>query len=274
MSLDLAAALTVADQLARSAGALLLEALEKPRQIDYKGAINLVTESDRQSEALIVHGLIEAFPDHHIVGEEGGGMGAPIKTAPYRWYVDPLDGTTNFAHGIPYFSVSIAVADTDDKPLVGVVYHPSLDECFQAVRGQGATLNGKPIRPSQIAVMEQSVFATGFPYDRWTNPENNTQNWFNFLMRSQAVSRMGSAALNLCYVACGRFEGYWEKTLNSWDIQAGALCVLEAGGRFTNSRGEQDHALFLGRDVIASNGLLHDQMLAILTQGESTPRAG
>ncbi len=274
MTLDLTAALDVTDKLARSAGALLLEALQKPRQIDYKGVINLVTESDRQAEALIVRGLTEAFPDHHIVGEEGGGMGAPIETAPYRWYVDPLDGTTNFAHGIPYFSVSIALADTDDKPLVGVVYHPSLDESFQAIRGRGATLNGKPIRPSKIASMEQGVFATGFPYDRWTNPDNNTHNWFNFLMRSQAVARMGSAALNLCYVAAGRFDGYWEMKINPWDMQAGALCVMEAGGRITNYRGEQDHVMYMGREVLASNGLLHDQMLTILTQGDAAPRSG
>jgi myo-inositol-1(or 4)-monophosphatase len=273
MTLDLNAALAVADDLAHRAGALLLEALQHPRRISFKGAINLVTETDRQSEALIVGGLCEAFPDHHIVGEEGGGAGAPRESAPYRWYVDPLDGTTNFAHGVPIFSVSIALAGPDDQPLLGVVYDPTRNECFRAVRGQGAALNGQPLRVSDISDLSQAALVTGFPYDRWTNPDNNIDTFVSFLLRAQAVGRMGSAALNLCYVAAGRFDGYWERRINPWDVMAGLLCVQEAGGRISNFR-EQPDGVFQGREVVASNGLIHEQMLSVIVLGDAAPRPG
>lgn len=273
MSLDLNAALAVADDLARRAGALLLEALQHPRPVSFKGAINLVTETDRQSEALIVGGLCKAFPDHHIVGEEGGGAGAPRASAPYRWYVDPLDGTTNFAHGIPIFSVSIALAGPDDQPLLGVVYDPTRDEWFRAVHGQGATLNGQRLHVSDIPDVSQAALVTGFPYDRWTNPDNNIETFVSFLLRAQAVARMGSAALNLCYVSAGRFDGYWEKRINPWDVMAGLLCVQEAGGRISNFHGQTD-GVFQGREVVASNGLIHERMLTVIVLGDAAPRPG
>ena len=210
MLLDLNKALAVADDLAHRAGALLRDAAQRPRHIDYKGVINLVTESDRASEALIVGELRSAYPDHGIVGEEGSSV-TPTGEG-YRWHVDPLDGTTNFAHGIPHFSVSIGLSDPNGVPLLGLVYDPMRDECFSAIKGQGATLNDKTIHVSVETELIRCVLSTGFPYDRSTNPDNNTTEWFNFLMRAQTVSRMGSAALDLCYVAAGRFDGSGTET--------------------------------------------------------------
>ncbi len=273
MSIDLDAALMVADQLAHRAGALLRQAVEAPRQVGYKGVINLVTESDRQSEALVVHGLLDAFPEHHIVGEEGGGCGAPVERAPYRWYIDPLDGTTNFAHGIPHFAVSLAMTGTDDKPLLGVVYDPMRDECFKAVQGKGATLNGLPIRVSAVSDLSQAALATGFPYDRRANPDNNIEEFTSFMLRTQSVSRMGSAALNLCYVAAGRFDGYWEMRINPWDVLAGIVCVTEAGGQVSNYRGQLE-GLYQGRKVVASNSLIHERMLTVIVLGPDAPLPG
>ncbi len=270
---DLAAALMVADELAHRAGAFLRDALPHSHQIGYKGVVNLVTEADQQSEELIVAGLMDAFPDHHIVGEEGGGRGAPIETAPYRWYIDPLDGTTNFAHGLPHFAVSLALAGPDCRPLLGVVYDPMRDECFHAIQGQGATLDGQPIHVSAVSDLSQALLVTGFPYDRWTNPDNNIEEFASFLLRTQAVSRMGSAALNLCYVAAGRFDGYWEARTNSWDILAGLACVAEAGGRISNYHGQLD-GLYQGREVVASNGLIHERMLTVIVLGQDAPLPG
>lgn len=271
MTLDLNSVLAVTEKVARRAGILLREASQHPQQIDYKGAINLVTETDRQSEALIKRELLAAFPYHHVVGEESGGTGAPIEVAPYRWYVDPLDGTTNFAHGIPHFAVSIAMSGPDDKPLVGVVYDPMRDECFSAAAGQGAALNGQPIHVSSISDLAQAVLATGFPYDRWVNRDNNIEEFTAFVMRTQAVSRMGSAALNLCYVAAGRFDGYWEMRLNPWDVQAGILIVQEAGGQVSNYRGKLD-SVCQGGELVSSNGLLHERMLSVIILGNDAPR--
>ncbi len=273
MSIDLNAALTVAEGLARRAGALVLEGLHKPGRVDYKGAVDLVTEYDRQSEALIVRGLLESFPDHHVVGEEGGGMGAPIDSAPYRWYIDPLDGTTNYAHGIPYFSVSMALAGPDDVPLLGLVYDPTRDECFRAVHGQGATCNGQPVHVSTVDDLSRAALVTGFPFDRRVNPDNNVAEFANFLVRAQTISRMGSAALDLSYVAAGRFDGFWEMRLNPWDMQAGMICVLEAGGRVSDYQGQAGTpVLYRGRQVVASNGLIHEQMLTVINQGDAAPR--
>jgi myo-inositol-1(or 4)-monophosphatase len=273
MSIDLAAALMVAEDLAHRAGSLLREAVRRPRQIGYKGVVNLVTESDQQSEELIVGGLLNAFPQHHIVGEEGGSRGARIETAPYRWYVDPLDGTTNFAHGIPHFAISLALADQDDKPLLGVVYDPVRDECFRAIRGGGAALNGQPIHVSTVSDLSEAALATGFPYDRRTNPDNNLEEFSSFLLRTQSVSRLGSSALNLCYVAAGRLDGYWEQRIHPWDIQAGLLCVAESGGRVSNYHGQLD-GLYQGREVVASNGLIHERMLTVIVLGPDAPLPG
>lgn len=228
------------------------------------GQFDVITEADNASEELIVSELVRLFPDHHIVGEEGGGMGAPVEEAAYRWYVDPLDGTTNFANGIPIFCVSLALTDASMKPLVGVIYHPSLDEMFSAVAGQGATLNGKPLRVSQKTELGECVLGSGFPYHKGTNPDNNLAHWGEFLVRSRGLRRMGAAALDLCYVAAGRLDGYWESYFNAWDCLAGALCILEAGGVVSDYAGNRDSSIFGKRRLVAANPVLHTRMLEII----------
>lgn len=270
-TLDLHAALQAAEACAREAGTLQRELLRRPLHVTYKGPTDIVTEADKQSEALIVRGLLDAFPDHHIVGEEGGGMGAPADSASYRWYIDPVDGTTNFARRIPHFAVSIGLAGPDGLPLVGIVYQPILDECFTAVRGSGAFLNGEPIRVSTVSAISGALLASGFPYDSWTNPHNNTEEWAASIMRSQGVRCTGSAALDLCWVATGRLDGYWERALNAWDYMAGALIVTEAGGRITDFHGGTA-TVYQGREIAASNGSIHDDLLAVLLLGQDAPR--
>ena len=274
LELNLTIALDTATSLARRAGGVLREGFTShTAKIDFKGSTDLVTDYDRKSEAIIVPGLLDAFPTHHIVGEEGGGSGVPFEAADYRWYVDPLDGTTNFAHGVPHFCVSIAVCGRDGVPLVGVVYDPLLDECFQAKKGDGATLNGHPIHVSQTPDLSGALVSSGFGYDSWTTADNNTEEWSNFVVRAQGMSRMGAAALDLCYVAAGRFDGYWEHRLNPWDMAAGIACVAEAGGRLTNFRGGTE-GLYDGlkRDVVATNGLIHERMLTVIVLGNAAPR--
>jgi myo-inositol-1(or 4)-monophosphatase len=273
MSLDLIAALASAESLARHAGALLREASKygTRHHIDYKGPINLVTETDRASEILIVAGLRSAFPEHGITGEEGSSF-APAAGAPdYRWHVDPLDGTTNFAHGIPHFSVTLALAGPDGVPLVGVVYDPIRYECFTAIKGQGATLNGQVMRVSRTPDLVHSAVSSGFPYDRASNPDNNSEEFSHFITRAQSTSRLGSAALDLAYVAAGRLDGFWEMRINSWDVMAGLLLVTEAGGRITNYHGKTE-GLYEGREVVASNGLIHDRMMSVIILGDAAPK--
>lgn len=272
MPIDLNHAVSVAETLARRSGTFLREALLRPRQITFKGPINLVTESDKHSEEILVAGLTEAFPDHHIVGEEGGGMGASMEAAQYRWYIDPLDGTTNYAHTIPHFSVSMALSGTDDLPLLGVVYDPMRDELFRTVRGQGATLNGRPIHVSAVDDLARAVVCTGFPYDRWTDPDNNGKEFVSLITRSQGTARMGSVALELSWTAAGRFDGFWEMKINPWDVMAGLLLVTEAGGKISNYQGHMDAGVYMGRRFCASNGLIHDQLVTVLSLGEAAPR--
>jgi myo-inositol-1(or 4)-monophosphatase len=252
--------LPIAVEAARSAGKLLREALGGTRRISYKGgySTNLVTEMDRRSEALIVERLRQAFPDHAILGEEGGARAGQSE---YRWLIDPLDGTTNYAHGLPVFSVSIALERAGQMQL-GVAYDPNLDELFVARRGGGATLNGEPIRVSDTAVLDESLLATGFPYDIRTTADNNLPEYAALALRSRAVRRLGSAVLDLCSVACGRFDGFWELALGPWDMAAGGLMVLEAGGRLTNVRGGSWSVD--GPGALASNGRIHESILEVL----------
>jgi myo-inositol-1(or 4)-monophosphatase len=259
---ELKKTLKSAESIARSAGALLREAHRQPRQIEHKGTvIDLITQADLASEKAIVDALREQFPDYAILAEEGGEVGGGNGCI---WMVDPLDGTTNFAHAFPVFSVSIALRSAEG-PLLGVVYDPLRDECFTAARGQGAALNGQPVRPSSTSSLGQALVATGFPYDRHTAEQNNAEAFVVFVRRTQGVRRVGSAALDLCYVACGRLDGFWEMRLNPWDVTAGALIVREAGGMITNYAGEPDHELALsGKQIIASNGPIHDAMVATL----------
>ncbi|MFQ3536018.1 MAG: inositol monophosphatase family protein [Aggregatilineales bacterium] len=270
--LDLPAALRLAESAARRAAELLLTYFRGPRlKVRHKNTTDLVTEADQRSEALIAEILLNAYPDHTLIGEESGGQGRA--EAPYRWHVDPLDGTTNFAHGIPYFAVSIALSDAKNMPLVGVVYDPIHAECFRALRGGGAWLGRKKLRVSKTRKLADALLASGFPRDKRVNPDNNTEEWACFVPRTQSVRRLGSAALELCYVAAGRLDGYWEARTNTWDILAGLLMVEEGGGKLSNYRGRQA-GVYDGVQVVASNGRIHEQMLEVLILGAAAPRPG
>lgn len=255
----MSAFLPVALDAARSAGKLLRDGLGGTRQVDYKDhPTNLVTEMDRRSEALIVERIRAAFPDHAILGEEGGVRAG---NSPYRWLIDPLDGTTNYAHRLPIFSVSVALEHAGRVEL-GVAYDPTREECFVAERGRGATLNGEPLRVSTTAILDESLLVTGFPYDIRTNPDNNLAEYAALSRRCRAVRRLGSAVLDLCYVAAGRFDGFWELTLGPWDMAAGGLMVEEAGGRLTDVRGGPWRLDV--PQVAATNGRIHDALLTAL----------
>ncbi len=252
------------EQLARQAGDILKSHLGKTTASTKSSAYDMVTEADRASEAMLSEALLKAYPEHHIVGEEGGGYGVPLAEAEYVWYVDPLDGTTNFAAGLPFFAVSIALADRNMNPLVGVVYNPVMDELFSASKGNGTTLNGQPIHVSTTPELGQSLVASGFPYDKWTSEENNGREWVALMRQTRGIRRLGSAALDLCYVAAGRFDAYWEQKLHSWDLMAGALCVLEAGGKITDYEGVNATQAFRSGRLVATNGRVHDALLQAL----------
>jgi myo-inositol-1(or 4)-monophosphatase len=248
--------LDVAIEVAQKAGKILREEFDRPPHIAYKGDADLVTQADKRSERVIVERLTKYFPDHAIVAEEGTGHNG---SSEFRWHVDPLDGTTNFAHGYPCFCVSIALAQRDTL-LAGVVFHPIYNELFTAARGQGARLNGKPIHVSKIETLATSLLCTGFPaHKRVASP--NIHYYWDFTLRSHGVRRDGSAALDLASVAAGRFEAFWEFGLNNWDTAAGVLLVEEAGGRVTDFAGEP-YALG-GPMILASNGLIHEETRAI-----------
>ncbi len=249
--------------LARQAGVLLRAGYGRAHTIASKShAIDLVTETDRRSEAFLLESIRRRWPGHSILAEESGAHDGDA----HRWYVDPLDGTVNFAHGVPIFSVSIAYAEAGVVQL-GVVYDPMRDECFAAGRGQGAFLNGQPLRVSATASLAKALLVTGFPYDTWTNPDNNLDHFARFAVRSHGVRRLGSAALDLCYVAAGRFDGYWEIRLKPWDVAAGGLIAAEAGALVTNLQGGEDY-LSPPQSIVAANAALHAQMLAVL-RGEA-----
>ena len=251
--------------IARGAGEIILRHFAAPVATERKSSrIDIVTAADTEAEAFIVRELLARFPDHHIVGEEGGGQGAPAASAPYQWFVDPVDGTVNFAAKLPHFCTSIALTTPDRQPLLGVVYDPTRGELFTALAGQGAQLNGVPLRVTQTAELIDAVVSSGFPYDRQTNPDNNLREWAAFLPRMRGERRLGSAALDFCYVGAGRLDGYWEKDLKPWDAMAGMLIAREAGGTVTDyAGGAHPQRLDRGR-YVASNGRLHAEMLAVL----------
>ncbi len=239
--------------LAREAGALLLSFFGKVT-IEYKGDVDLVTQADRSSEALIVERIRKQWPSHDLIGEEG----SRIETgSDFRWYVDPLDGTTNFAHGYPVFCVSLGL-EYKGELIAGVIFDPTRDEMFAAEKGGGSRLNGRVVRVSPATHLAESLLATGFPsHKRHKNP--NIQFYHQITLRSHGVRRAGSAALDLCCVACGRYDGFWEFNLNSWDTAAGVLLVQEAGGKVTNFSGGP--FTIDSREVLASNSLLHAELM-------------
>jgi myo-inositol-1(or 4)-monophosphatase len=249
--------------IALDSGRLIRDRLGTRLDVTHKGVINLVTDVDLASEELIREAIATHYPRHQILAEEGG---LAESSSDYRWIVDPLDGTTNFAHGFPIFAVSIAL-EYHGEIILGVVYDPTRDEIFAAERGGGAALNNRPIRVSGIADLSSSLLSTGFPYDIRSSRLTNLDNWSNFALAAQALRRTGAAAIDLCYVACGRFDGFWELTLSPWDTAAGALIVAEAGGRMTDLNGAAFSVY--KPDVIASNGLIHDQMLDVIKSGKS-----
>jgi len=258
--------LEVAIEAAREAGAILRTEFDRPKKISYKGEVDIVTESDRRSEALIVNRLRLEFPDHGIVAEEGGSGAAA--GARYCWHVDPLDGTTNFAHGYPCFAVSIALLDAGE-PVVAAVLNPYAEELFTAVRGGGAFLNRKPIRVSPIEKLADGLVCTGFPPQHRRNSRNMNYYW-EFTLRSHGVRRDGSAALDLCSVACGRFDAFWEFGLNSWDTAAGMLLVSEAGGKVTDLAGGPYHPG--SAELLASNGHIHLEIQRVIAEISRSPQ--
>lgn len=254
---DPAALRDAAERFAREAGAVVRSGWGTIHAPERKGRIDLVTEYDRRSEAVLLGRIAERFPGHAVLAEESGAhAGGGV-----RWLLDPLDGTTNFAHNYPFFCVSVA-AESDGELIAGAVYDPVRDELFSAARGAGATLNGVPIRVSAIGTVADALLVTGFPYSVREHPETILPMFEAFLVRAQGVRRDGSAALNLCYLACGRFDGFWEGHLSPWDMAAGVLLVREAGGTVTDYAGGPFR--LDGRQILASNGRLHDEMRAVL----------
>lgn len=239
---------------ARAAGTLVRERVHAIGEVRHKGATDLVTDVDEASERLVRTAILGHFPSHTILGEEGGTSGGSDRH--FRWIVDPLDGTTNFANGLPMFCVSIGL-EVRGTLALGVIYDPNLDELFVAERGHGATLNGAPIRVSEQSNLSQALLATGFPYER-QHFQRAMRAFEGLSLASIAVRRLGSAALDLCYVAAGRFGGYWEFIVRPWDIAAGALLVEEAGGRVTAIDGSPFDVE--GGDILATNGYVHDAM--------------
>ncbi len=252
--------------IARGAGDIILRHYAAPIPISDRKSTrsDIVTAADTEAEVFIVRELLARFPDHHIVGEEGGGQGAPAATAPYHWFVDPIDGTVNFAAKLPHFCTSIALATPDRQSRLGVVYDPTRRELFTAVAGQGAKLNGEPIRVTATGQLTDAVCCSGFPYDKHSNPDNNEREWAAFLKHIRGERRLGSAALDLCYVGAGRLDGYWEKDLKPWDVMAGLLIAREAGGTVTDYAGNPNPQALDRARLVASNGRIHAAMLAVL----------
>jgi myo-inositol-1(or 4)-monophosphatase len=260
--------LEVARGAALEAGRMLRSGLDERREISYKGAVDLVTNFDHRAQELIFGRLSTAFPGHGFLAEEGLNRG---EQGEFRWVFDPLDGTTNFAHRFPVFTVSIAL-ESQGRVILGVVYDPMRDEMFQAVEGKGALLNGRRVRVSAVDDLNRSLLATGFPYDLRESPVNNIAHFNHFLTRAQAIRRCGSAAMDLCYVACGRFDGFWELKLKPWDHAAGALIVREACGRVSDFGGGEFK--ITSQESLASNGLIHQAMIGVLGLGKKRRSGG
>lgn len=253
--------LDFAIQCALESGRIQSEYFQKRVGIHHKGEINIVTDVDIACQRRIIELIEKQYPDDAIIAEEKENTFGEKRN---KWIVDPLDGTTNYAHGYPFFCTSIAY-EVKGEVVAGVVYNPIFKELFTAQKGEGAYFNSEKIQVSGINDMKQALLSTGFPYDLPTSTKNNISHFVNFLYHAQAVRRDGSAALNLCYVACGRFDAHWEMKLNPWDMAAGALIVKEAGGLVTDFQGE--NLDMYGDELLASNGLLHKRMIEVLKEG-------
>jgi myo-inositol-1(or 4)-monophosphatase len=252
---------SIAKEAAKEAGRFLKQNLGKVRDIQLKAGQekNLVTEIDKRSEEIIIGIIKKHFPQHDILAEESGEKKNQISD--FKWIIDPLDGTTNFTHSFPVFCISIAL-EYKGEIILGVIYDPNLDELFTAEKGNGAFLNGKRMKVSKIESLNRSLLVTGFPYNITENPNHAIEHFVNFLMHSQAVRRMGSAAIDLAYVAAGRYEGFWEVALHPWDMAAGLILVKEAGGTITDFVGNPFS--IYKQEMLATNGLIHKQMQDVL----------
>jgi len=257
---DMDRLLEIAAHAAQDAGTLLRQKFGSELQIEFKGRKNIVTEADKAAESCIIEVLRKATPDSTILTEESPEMKG---TSPLKWIIDPVDGTTNFAHGLPIFSVSIG-AEVDGEVVAGIVYNPISGEEFTAKKGQGSFLNGEPIHVSSVDDLEEGLLVTGIPYSVLTTDEDNLDLFAAFCFEGQSVRRLGSAALDFCYVASGRLDGYWELSLYPWDMAAGVLIVQEAGGKVTDLTGNPVD--IYGKRHIASNGLIHDAMLQVVRE--------
>ena len=258
--------INVAEKAAREAGEVLRVNLGKVKEITFKAKNSLVTEVDKLSEDIIIDSIKRSFPSHDVFAEESGRSST---SSEYVWIIDPLDGTTNYAHGYPFFSISIAL-EIEGTVKAGLVYDPVKDEMFSAELGMGAFMNGEAIRVSGSARLDESHMVTGFVHDDEAMVEENLRHFADFIWRSRAVRRDGSAALDLCYVACGRFDGFWELGLNPWDTAAGVLIVEEAGGRVTNFTGDA-YSIYV-KEILASNSVIHGEMIQVLSMSGSNKR--
>ena len=258
----------IAVRAARASGEIQRKGFGRRHSIRFKGAINLVTEVDHSCEEKIQRIISREFPDHDFLMEESGAWKRPSE---YKWIIDPLDGTTNYAHGYPLFCTSIGL-EHQGKMVLGVVYEPNRDELFVGVKGRGAALNGRKIRVSKTSILRRAFLATGFAYNVQTVRDNNLDHFSDFILNAQAVRRDGVAAMDLCYVACGRYDGFWELDLRPWDTAAASLILREAGGRISSFEGGPFD--LYGREIVASNGVLHRSMIKVLHKRGSHGRGG
>lgn len=262
--IDLAAVRAEAEIAARAAGDALMRLFNQPHMFNYKTSDrDFATEGDHAAEAVILKLLRALRPDFGVVSEESGADAAAAAAA-YTWHIDPLDGTINYAAGLPLFATSIGLADAAGQPVVGVVYAPALGMLFSGAKGMGATLNGEPIRVSETETLDRALMVTGFSYDRHLLADNNLAAWNRLLMQTRDLRRYGTAALELALVAAGRFDGMWEKHIHSWDCMAGLLLIKEAGGRVSDYSGVESAALFSGSEIIATNGCVHEALRSAL----------
>lgn len=252
--------LQVAIAAAKEAGHIQMEHFGHSHPVEYKGEFNPVTEIDKLCERKINQMILDAFPDHDLLTEESDFKG---KGSPYKWIIDPMDGTTNYLHGYPCFCVSIGL-EAEGEVKLGVVYNPVLDELFHAEKGKGTFLNGNRIAVSKSDRLRRSFLSTGFPYDVQKNPDFYLRYFRQFITQSFAIRRPGSAAIDLCYLAAGRFDGFWELRLHPWDVAAASLMVTEAGGRATDFQGRPFSIYF--DEILATNGLIHEEMLQVIRE--------